>query len=74
MEKNDCKKYGVHYDYPPGVKMNVVPDVLDFSNVTTKATYRVDFVPEKALGFVYGAMTWSDGHKHVRSPILLNLV
>lgn len=54
--------------------MNVVPDVLDFSNGTTKATYRVDFVPKKALGFVYGAITWSEGHKHVRIPIFLNSV
>ncbi|KAJ7971566.1 Subtilisin-like protease [Quillaja saponaria] len=74
-KRNDPKTYKVSIEYPPGIKMRVVPDVLEFSDGSTKATYRVDFVPNGANGYVFGSITWSDGQEHnVRSPIAVNVV
>ncbi|XP_068658137.1 subtilisin-like serine-protease S [Aristolochia californica] len=63
-------------DYPAGVKITVVPSVLEFKWIGQKKSYRVDFVPNRDSNgsFVFGALTWSDGRYFVRSPIALHIV
>ncbi|KAH7512170.1 hypothetical protein FEM48_Zijuj12G0062100 [Ziziphus jujuba var. spinosa] len=72
-KENDPKVYKAYIEYPPGVELSVAPDILDFSNNSTKATYRIDFRPFNAWGYVYGSITWTDGVHNVRSPIVINV-
>ncbi|KAJ7976133.1 Subtilisin-like protease [Quillaja saponaria] len=74
-KQNDPKTFEVSIENPPGVNLKVVPNLIDFSDGKTNATYRVDFEPNGAAGYVFGSITWSDGKEHnVRSPIAVNVI
>ncbi|POO01284.1 Subtilase [Trema orientale] len=63
-------------DSPAGVNVAVYPAKLKFTYPWEKKTFRVDLTPIKSSNgsFVFGALTWSNGIKSVRSPIALNIV
>ncbi|KAG9455068.1 hypothetical protein H6P81_007972 [Aristolochia fimbriata] len=68
--------FSASVDYPLGVKVTVVPSVLEFKRIGEKKSYRVDFVPTRDTNgsFVFGALMWSDGRYFVRSPIAVHVV
>ena len=68
--------YSAYVDYPAGVKVTVTPNKLKFAKAGEKVSFRVDLVPFKNSngGFVFGALTWSNGIHKVRSPIGLNVI
>ncbi|XP_059663380.1 subtilisin-like serine-protease S [Cornus florida] len=68
--------YYAQVDYPSGVKVTVTPNKLKFSEAGQKMSFKVDFTPYRSSNgsFVFGALTWSNGHHTVRSPIGLNVL
>ncbi|GFZ17790.1 subtilisin-like serine endopeptidase family protein [Actinidia rufa] len=72
----DSTVYYSKVDYPSGVKVKVTPNKLNFSKAGEKMSFRIDMIPFKSSngGFVFGALTWSNGIHRVRSPIGINVV
>ena len=72
----DSTVYYSKVDYPRGVKVKVTPNKLNFSKAGEKMSFRIDMIPFKSSngGFVFGALTWSNGVHRVRSPIGINVV
>lgn len=63
--------YEVNVDAPAGVEIGVEPSRLVFSAENQTQSYEVTFA--KGVGYGngerYGAIEWSDGSHHVRSPV-----
>lgn len=68
--------YYANVDNPAGVKVTVIPDKLKFTKAGETMSFRVDLTPFKNSNgsFVFGALTWSNGIRKVRSPIGLNVL
>jgi subtilisin family serine protease len=68
--------YSVSVEAPPGVDVQVTPNVLTLSEGQS-ATYEVTFTTLSgavADEWVFGALTWSDGTHNVRSPLAIRPV
>ncbi|KAL5715646.1 hypothetical protein ACHQM5_017437 [Ranunculus cassubicifolius] len=69
--------YKVKVHDPKGVSVVVEPEVLEFKKTGEEKTYKVTLKAhtKQATGdYVFGSLKWSDGHHHVRSPVVVKLV
>lgn len=68
--------YKAEVDYPTGVDVSVAPAELRFEKTGEKKSFKIHLTPYNTSngGFVFGALTWTDGIHVVRSPIGLNVV
>ncbi|KAF3442389.1 hypothetical protein FNV43_RR16305 [Rhamnella rubrinervis] len=64
--------YTLEVSVPQGIGMRVSPRKLVFTKVNQKATYTVEFIPQREggnRGFGEGYLKWVSGKHSVRSPI-----
>jgi subtilisin family serine protease len=68
-------QYRVSLEPPPGIEMNVTPQVLSLGAGET-VEYEVHFSGDGAEPYVwqFGALTWSDNQHTVRSPVAVRPV
>ena len=68
--------YKVTIGAPPGLSVNVYPEILQFSKTAKKLSFRVVFTATKVAtkGYVFGTLVWSDGKHTVRTPFAVNMV
>ncbi|XP_073136903.1 subtilisin-like serine-protease S [Henckelia pumila] len=69
--------YKAEIEYPSGVDVSVSPAELRFEKMGEKKSFKIQLTPynkSSSGGFVFGALTWTDGIHVVRSPIALNVV
>jgi hypothetical protein len=68
--------YKVSVEAPTGLSVKVSPERLVFSRRWTTAVYEVTFATAAGFskGYVYGAITWSDGAHSARTPFAVNVV
>lgn len=60
---------------PPGVSISVEPAVLRFGKVGEEKSFKVTLAPTevgRTLGHRSGRIVWSDGVRHVRSPVVVS--
>ena len=58
---------------PIGVDAYVVPNTLTFSSYGESLSYTIHLVVYKPMnGYVFGSLTWTDGHRKVRTPLVVN--
>ncbi|KAJ4758221.1 Subtilisin-like protease [Rhynchospora pubera] len=61
--------YTVTVDEPSGIRVKVIPNSLKFG-VGEEKKFMVTFhVDTPSSDYVFGSITWSDGTRHVRSPV-----
>ncbi|XP_031493274.1 subtilisin-like protease SBT5.3 [Nymphaea colorata] len=67
--------YTAHIQSPPEIKVSVTPRSLKFERVGEEKKFTVTVKARKRSdkGFVFGALVWSDGVHHVRSPISVGI-
>ncbi|XP_019096193.1 PREDICTED: subtilisin-like protease SBT5.3 isoform X1 [Camelina sativa] len=68
--------YTVRVTKPRGVYVAVNPTSLNFTKVGEQKTFKVTLVKDKgnkAKGYVFGELVWSDKKHRVRSPIVAKL-
>ncbi|KAK4852440.1 hypothetical protein QYF36_024155 [Acer negundo] len=68
--------YNVSVEEPTGVSVQVEPKSLTFGKQWEEKTFKAVFKRDsndKLDRYVFGALTWSDGYHHVRSPIAVKL-
>ncbi|KAK1583444.1 hypothetical protein Q3G72_023856 [Acer saccharum] len=68
--------YNVSVEEPTGVSVQVEPKSLTFGKQGEEKTFKAVFKRDsndKLDRYVFGALTWSDGYHHVRSPIAVKL-
>ncbi|KAK0602406.1 hypothetical protein LWI29_033033 [Acer saccharum] len=68
--------YNVSVEEPTGVSVQVEPKSLTFGKQGKEKTFKAVFKRDsndKLDRYVFGALTWSDGYHHVRSPIAVKL-
>lgn len=68
--------YSVSVEAPAGVDVTVSPETLDLDSGES-ATYEVTFTSTSAADldeYAFGALTWSDGTRSVRSPLVVKPV
>ncbi|KAK2639991.1 hypothetical protein Ddye_027786 [Dipteronia dyeriana] len=69
--------YNVSVEEPTGVSVQVEPKSLTFGKQGEEKTFKAVFKrdsDDKLDRYVFGALTWSDGYHHVRSPIAVKLL
>lgn len=67
--------YRAYFHAPLGVEVSVEPKLLTFSKVGEEKMFQMTLQVKsaKALGYVFGELTWTDSKHHVRSPIVVEL-
>lgn len=59
---------------PPGLHIQVQPDVLSFTSVGEKQSFVVTVEAALSNFAISGSLTWDDGVHKVRSPILAHII
>lgn len=69
----EATTYVVSIKSPSELKVEVLPDKLQFSKSATKLSYQVTFSASSSRlkGDYFGSITWSDGTHSVRSPFVV---
>ncbi|XP_009126659.1 subtilisin-like protease SBT5.4 isoform X2 [Brassica rapa] len=67
--------YRSYFHAPLGVEVSVEPKQLTFSKVGEEKMFQMTIgaTSEKALGYVFGELTWTDSKYYVRTPIVVQL-
>nr|VDD20616.1 unnamed protein product [Brassica oleracea] len=67
--------YRSYFRAPLGVEVSVEPKLLTFSNVGEEKMFQMTIgaTSAKALGYVFGELTWTDSKHYVRTPIVVQL-
>ncbi|KAJ4911011.1 Subtilisin-like protease SBT5.4 [Raphanus sativus] len=67
--------YRAYFRAPLGVEVSVEPKLLTFSKVGEEKMFQMTLQVKsaKALGYLFGELTWTDTKHHVRSPIVVEL-
>ncbi|XP_047170777.1 CO(2)-response secreted protease-like [Vigna umbellata] len=65
--------YSPVIDAPRGIKVNLIPNKLQFTKNSRKLSYRVifSFTSTMSMDHLFGSITWSNGKYDVRSPFVL---
>ncbi|XP_022752997.1 subtilisin-like protease SBT5.4 isoform X2 [Durio zibethinus] len=66
--------YKAHVRSPAGVTVSVNPSSLTFKKSGEEKKFEVTFKSKSNVqpaGYAFGHLTWSDGHHHVRSPLVV---
>ncbi|QCE16708.1 Peptidase S8 [Vigna unguiculata] len=65
--------YSPVIDAPSGIKVNLIPNKLQFTKNSRKLSYRVifSFTSTMSMDQLFGSITWSNGKYAVRSPFVL---
>ncbi|XP_058082225.1 subtilisin-like protease SBT5.3 [Magnolia sinica] len=67
--------YTARINAPPGISVSIDPVSLTFVKIGEEKTFKVSLQAKEggvASKYVFGQLTWSDGMRNVRSPIVVN--
>lgn len=61
---------------PRGVSVTVIPNTIAFTRIGEEKAFTVTVKAERGVsrGYANGLLTWSDGHHHVTSPLVIGIV
>ncbi|KAL6493016.1 hypothetical protein OROGR_032775 [Orobanche gracilis] len=63
--------YDVYVEYPAGIRVRVVPNILQFRKNVKKQSFRVSFeLTTSSRKDLFGSITWSSDKHKVRSPFV----
>ncbi|CAA0829346.1 Subtilisin-like protease SBT5.4 [Striga hermonthica] len=67
-------KYTARIHHPPGFRVSVEPNMLEFKKTGEEKVFRVTIKAKEGVkrGYSFGELLWSDGRHYVRSPIVAN--
>ncbi|KAF8054516.1 hypothetical protein N665_1327s0002 [Sinapis alba] len=67
--------YKAYFRAPLGVEVSLEPKQLTFNEVGEEKMFQMTLQAKsaKALGYVFGEVTWTDSRHYVRSPIVVEL-
>ncbi|WJX36059.1 hypothetical protein P8452_23976 [Trifolium repens] len=73
--EEDETVYSVIIDAPNGVKLQLIPEKLEFTKSSKKQSYQVIFssTSSSVKEDLFGSITWSNGKYNVRSPFILTV-
>ncbi|CAK7331058.1 unnamed protein product [Dovyalis caffra] len=66
--------YAVHVREPYGILISVEPNILTFENTGDEKSFKVTFEAKwygAAKEYEFGSLSWTDGRRYVRSPIVV---